>query len=56
MVFIAEDATALDRMLSRFMQHVRKKHLEDREGGGTPRWKPRRRRARAEESDQAEER
>lgn len=43
LVFTADDAAEVDRMLRRFMHHVRKSH--DRpEGGSAPRWKPRRQR------------
>ncbi len=44
LVFTAEDATALDRMLSRFMHHVRKMHLEESAAEGAAKWKARRRR------------
>lgn len=47
LTFNAQDADALDRMLDRFMRHVRKVHTEDE----PPRWKPRRRRAAAEAAD-----
>ncbi len=42
LMFTAEDATALDRMLNRFVHHVRKMHAEGETE--TPQWKPRRRR------------
>ncbi len=45
LTFDAKDADALDRILDRFMQHVRKVHAE--EGAGESKgtkWKPRRRR------------
>ncbi len=47
LTFDAGDADALDRMLDRFMHHVRKVHAEDgaSEGGGL-KWRPRRRRRR----------
>ncbi len=45
LTFDAEDTAALDRMLDRFMHHVRKVHAEEGDGeGGAPKWKPRRRR------------
>jgi hypothetical protein len=52
LTFDAEDADALDRMLDRFMHHVRKMHTEEGEGEGATKWKPRRRRRpRTVESD-----
>ena len=42
LVFIAEDTVAVNRMLDRFVHHVRKVHAEYPEGA--TRWKPRRRR------------
>ena len=52
LMFTAEDSAALDQMLSRFMHHVRKVHVEDRTGEGAAKWKPRRRRRRnADEPD-----
>ena len=44
LMFNAEDPAAVDRMLDRFMHHVRKTHVEQETTAGAPRWKPRRRR------------
>lgn len=51
LVFNAADAAALERMLDRFMHHVRKMHTDDSPERGTPRWKPRRRRRSGPEED-----
>ena len=53
LMFDAADADALDRMLNRFVHHVRKVHAEEGASeDGAARWKPRRRRrTRPEERD-----
>lgn len=53
LMFNAKDADALNRMLDRFMHHVRKMHAEDSATEtGAPRFKAhRRRRPRAEEPE-----
>jgi predicted small metal-binding protein len=44
-MFDAADADALDRMLDRFVQHVRKVHAEEEASeAGASKWRPRRRR------------
>lgn len=44
LVFIADDAAEVNRMLNRFVHHVRKSHQADLQSTGAPKWKPRRRR------------
>jgi pyruvate-formate lyase-activating enzyme len=53
LMFNADDAAALDRMLDRFMQHVRKVHVEDGVPEGAPKWRPRRRRRPSPEGPEA---
>lgn len=49
LVFIAEEAGEVNRMLNRFVHHVRKSHQGISPSTGARTWKPRRRRRSAPE-------